>query len=155
MKIGFSQTAAHCVSGSTGTDLVNRLPTAIHKHSGLNYSCTQTDDGCFLKPSFRNMPYRNSFVPEIDIRISQKSGQTSLHMKGQPVKFVRIFMRVWFAALLIIEAILLAAGATSGMDSLFSLFIPVVIGILGYFLCKIATNATFHTVVKVIQKEFP
>lgn len=153
MKIGFSQTAEHTMSGSVGADFPKRLSEAIHRHTACNYVCIPKEDGYVLKPSFRNMPYRNSFVPEVYIDISRNNGQTALHLKGQPVKYVRIFMWVWIAFLLVMEVIFLAAS--SEMDSLFPVFIPAVMVMFGYFLCAIATKATFHAVVKAIRKEFP
>ena len=155
MKTDFSQTAEHCVSGTIDAEAINSLPEGILRRTGLPYTCTQTDDGWFLQPTFLNMYYRNSFVPEIDVIVSQNNGLTSLQMKGQPVKYVRNFMRFWFTSLLIIEAILLVAVALSGLEKLFAVFIPVVMSIFGYLLCKIATKATFCVVVKAIQKELP
>lgn len=155
MKIDFSQTAEHSIKGKVDADFVSLLPEVIFYRTGLRYTCTQTADGWVLNPMIRNLYYRNSFVPEIDARILQNNGQTVLHMTGRPVKFLLSFMRFWFVSLLIIEALLLIAVALSGFEKLFAVFIPVVMGILGYLLCKIATKATFCVVVKAIQKELP
>lgn len=155
MKIGFSQTAEYTISGSLGTDFPKRLSEALCLRTDWNYLCIQKNDCYFLKPSFRNMPYINSFVPEIEIRISQNDGKTSLHMTGQPVKFIRIFIRIWFGFLLLMGALSLIAVAASGTDGLIFVLGCVVMGVFGYLLCEIGTKVTFRSVVEAIQKEFP
>lgn len=155
MKIGFSQTAKHTISGSIGTDFPKRLSETLSLRTDWNYSCIEKEDGYFLKPSFRNMPYRNSFVPEIEIKISQNNGQTSLHMTGQPVKSVRIFMGFWFGFLLMMGVLSLIAVATSGAEEIPFVLICVGMGVFGYLLSEIGTRLTFRSVVKAIQTEFP
>ena len=153
MKSIFTQTAAPSIASTTSPICLNTLPQLIRKHTDWDYSCAQTDSGYFLKPAFRNMPYRNSFVPEVDIVVSCNDAQTVLHMSGQPVKFVRVFMTIWFYFLLIMEVFLLVLTISSNLDSLFPVFIPIIMCVFGYLLCKIATGATFRSVVKAIQKE--
>ena len=153
MKSIFTQTAEHSMASTTYPISLNDLPQSIHKHTDWDYSCVQTDRGYFLKPTFRDMPYRNSFVPEIDIVVSCNDTQTILHMSGQPVKFVRVFMAIWFGFALMMEVFLLALAITSYLDSLFPVFIPIIMCVFGYLLCKIATRATFKSVMKAIQKE--
>jgi len=153
MKSIFTQTAELNIASSTRTTSLNNLPDLIRKHTYLDYLCTQTDTGCFLKPTFRDMPCRNSFVPEIDIVVSRNDAQTLLYMSGQPVKFVRVFMAIWFGFALMMEVFLLALAITSTLDNLFPVFIPPIMCAFGYLLCKIATGATFRSVVKAIQKE--
>lgn len=153
MKSIFAYTAEHSIDSTTCPACLNDLPDVIRKHTDWDYSCAQTDTGCFMKPTFRNMPYRNSFVPEIDVIVSCNDTQTILYMWGQPVKFVRIFMALWFSLLLMMEVFLLALAITSNMDSLFTVFIPMIMCAFGYFLCKIATGATFKSVIKAIKKE--
>lgn len=153
MKSIFTQTSVHSISGATYPICLNNFPESIRKHTNWNYSYVQTDRGCFLKPAFHDMPYRNSFVPEIDIVVSRSDVQTILCISGQPVKFVRIFMAIVFSFLLMMEVVLLALTITSDLDNLFPVFIPIIICAFGYLLCKIATGATFKSVVKAIQKE--
>ncbi len=153
MKSVFAQTAEHRIDSTTRLTCLNDLPAVIRKHTVWDYSCTQTDTGCFLKPTFRNMPYRNSFVPEINVVVSPNDTQTILYMRGQPVRFVRIFIVFWFSFLLIMEIFLLANSITSNSGSLLPVFIPIIVCAFGYFLCKIATKAAFKSVMKAIQKE--
>lgn len=153
MKSIFTQTAEHSTASSTCSQNLRNLPDLIRKHTGLDYAYVQTDTGCLLKPTFRNMPYRNSFVPEIDIMVSCNGTQTILQIQGQPVKFVRTFMVFWFGGLLLMEAFLLVLAAASNLDSLFLAFIPVIMCIFGYLLCKTATGITFQSVIKAIEKE--
>ncbi len=150
----FTSTATHSISNSSCTDLFDTLPGAIRKHAQWDYICMKTDGGYFLKPTFRHMPYGNSFVPEIDITVSQNDSQAVLHMQGQPVVFVRVFMMIWFGFALLMEMLFLPLAITSGWDDLFIVFIPIILGAFGYFLCKIATKKTFYSVVNAIQKEF-
>ncbi|MBR2042707.1 MAG: hypothetical protein IJ946_00020 [Clostridia bacterium] len=153
MKSIFTQTAEHSIANTAYPAYLNELPKLIYKHTDWDYSCVQTDRGYFLKPTFRNMPYRNSFVPEIDIVVSCNDTQTILHMIGQPVKSVRVFMAIWFGFALMMEVFLLALAITSNLDSLFPVFIPLIMCAFGYLLCKIATRTTFKSVIKAIQKE--
>lgn len=153
MKSIFTHTAEHSMASATCPTCLDDLPNLIRKHTDWDYSCVQTDSGYFLKPTFRNVPYRNSFVPEIDIVVSYNNAQTILHMQGRPVKFVRVFMAIWFGFALMMELFLLATAITSNLDSLFPVFIPIIMCAFGYLLCKIVAGATFKSVTKVIQKE--
>jgi len=153
MKSIFSQAAEHRMASATCPTCLNDLPKLIRKHTDWDYSCAQTDSGYFLEPTFRNMPYRNSFVPEIDIVVTRNDVQSILYMVGRPVKFVRIFMAIWFGFALMMEVFLLALAITSNLDSLFPVFIPIILCVFGYLLCKIATGATFKSVMKAIKKE--
>ena len=155
MKIGFSQTAVHRITSPIPADFPNSFPEAIQRGTGWNYACSQNVDGYLLKPTFRNMPYRNSFVPEMAVSISQDNGQTLLHIQGKPVKFVRIFMKFWLGFLLLMEVFLLALAVTSSLDDLFFIFGPIVLCVFGYALCAIGTKVSFRAVVKAIQKAFP
>jgi hypothetical protein len=100
------------------------------------------------------MPYGNSFVPEIDIVISGQDDKTVLQMTGRPVKFVRVFMKIWFRFLAFMEACGLLITVSSGVSGFPFLFIPVIMCVFGYLLCKIATKLTFRTVVNAIRQEF-
>ena len=153
MKSIFSQTAEHSIANTTYPACLNDLPKLIRKHTDWDYTCTQTETGYYLKPTFRNMPHRNAFVPEIDVVVSHNNAQIVLHMSGQPVTFVRVFMAIWFSFALMMEVFLLALAITSNLDSLFPVFIPLIMCAFGYLLCKIATRATFRSVVKAIQEE--
>ena len=153
MKSIFTQIAEHSFSNATSPAYLYDLPQLIRKHTNWNYSCVQTDTGYFLKPTFRDMPYRNAFVPEINVVVSRNDAQTILYMSGQPVKFVRIFNAIWFGFALMTEAFLLTLAINSNSDSLFPVFIPIIMYVFCYLLCKIATRATFKSVVKAIQKE--
>ena len=122
MKPIFTQTAEHSITGTNCPTCLSDLPKLIRKHTDWDYTCTQTDAGYYLKPTFRDMPYRNSFVPEIDIVVSHNDAQTILYMNGQPVKFVRVFMAIWFGFALMMEVFLLVLAFTSNLDSLFFVF---------------------------------
>ena len=153
MSALFTETANCSVNNTIHSNFLKTLPDVIRKHADWDYSCQETDTGCFLKPTFRHMPYRNSFVPEIDVVVSHNNAQIVLHMSGQPVKSVRVFMAIWFGFALMMEVFLLALAITSNLDGLFPVFIPIILCVFGYLLCKIATGATFKSVMKVIQKE--
>ena len=99
------------------------------------------------------MPYRNSFVPEIDVVASSCGEHTILQMRGQPVKFVRIFMAIWFISLLMFELCFLVLAITSKLDSIFPVFVPIGMCAFGYLLCKLATKATFNSVTNAIRRE--
>ena len=150
----FTEKATHCINKIISANGFEVLPEVIRQHTDLDYAYQQKHAGCNLKPTFRNMPYRNSFVPEIDIIIFNRDSQTELQMIGQPIKFVRIFMASWFSFLLTMEVFFIILAITSNLDSLFPLFIPLAMCAFGYLLCKLATKATFSSVVKAIKKEF-
>jgi hypothetical protein len=153
MKL-FTEMATHCINKNLSTNGFEILPEVIRQHTDWDYTYRQKPTGCSLKPTFRNMPYRNSFVPEIDIVISNRDSQTELQMIGRPVKFVRVFMAFWFSFLLVMEVFIVILAITSSLDSLFPLFIPLAMCAFGYLLCKLATKAAFNSVVKAIKKEF-
>ena len=98
------------------------------------------------------MPYRNSFVPEIDIIASNHETHTVLHITGQPVKSVRVFMAFWFGFSILMEAFLLIFAITSNLDSIIPVFIPLVLCLYGYLLCQLGTKAAFNTIIKAIKK---
>ena len=153
MKL-FTELATHYLNKTFSTNDFETLPAVISKYTGWDYTYQQKGKGCFLKPTFRNMLYRNSFVPQIDIVISNRDSETELQMIGQPVKFVRVFMALWFGFLLVMEGFFVILAITSSLDGLLPLFIPLVMCAFGYLLCKLATKATFNSVVKAIKKEF-
>ena len=153
MKL-FAEMATHHINKTISTSGFEILPEVIRRHTDWDYAYQQKTTGCSLKPTFRNMPYSNSFVPVIDIVIYNGDSQTELKMIGQPVKFVRVFMALWFSFLLAMEVFFVILAITSNLDSLFPLFIPLAMCAFGYLLCKLATKATFNSVVKAIKKEF-
>ena len=153
MKL-FTEMATHCINKTISTSGFEILPEVIRQHTDWDYAYQQKTKGCSLKPTFRNMPYTNSFVPEIDVVISNHNSQTELQMIGQPVKFVRVFMALWFSFLLALQVYFIILAITSNLDGLFPLFIPLAMCAFGYLLCKLATKATFNSVVKAIKKEF-
>ena len=151
----FTQTMEHKINNSFCSDFLQKLPEVIRMHTDWDYTYQQRDYGCFLKPTFHNMPYRNSFVPEIDVTVSHYEGYTLLHITGQPVKSVRIFMSLWFIFLSLMEAFLLILSIDSNPESIIPVVIPIAMCVFGYLLCKLATKATFHSVVQAILKGFP
>ena len=153
MKL-FTEMATHCINKTISTSGFEILPEVIRQHTDWDYAYQQKTKGCSLKPTFRNMPYTNSFVPEIDVVISNHNSQTELQIIGQPVKFVRVFMALWFSFLLALQVYFIILAITSNLDGLFPLFIPLAMCAFGYLLCKLATKATFNSVVKAIKKEF-
>ena len=153
MKL-FTEMATHCINKTISTNGFEILPDVIRQHTNWDYACHHKTTGCSLKPTFCNMPYRNSFVPEIDVVISNHNSQTELQIIGQPVKFVRVFMALWFSFLLALEVFFIILAITSNLDRLFPLFIPLAMCAFGYLLCKLATKATFNSIVKAIKKEF-
>jgi len=152
MKI-FTEIATHCINKTISTNSFEILPEVIRQHTDLDYVYYQTPTGCKLKPTFLNMAYRNSFVPEIHIVVSNRNLQPELQMTGQPVKFVRVFMALWLSFFLAMEVFFVVLAFTSKLDSLVSLFIPFFMCVFGYLLCKLATKFTFNSVVKAIKKE--
>ncbi len=153
MGIGFSYISEYRTNKNITADVCGNLPAAIRRHTDWNYTCEQTNSGCLLKPVFRDMPYRNSFVPEIDIAVYCEDGQNVLRMHGQPVKMVRYFMAFWLGVLLLMQVFVVALAVASKLNGLFPLFLPAIMGVLGYFLCKIDTKWVFLSVTKAIQKE--
>ena len=153
MESIFAQAAEHRIASTTCPACLNDLPILVSKHTDWDYVCTQTDAGYYLKPTFHNMSYRNSFVPEIDIVVSRNDAQTILYIGGRPVKFVRVFMTIYFCFALMMEILLLVLAITSNLDSLFPVFIPIILCVFGYLLCKIATTTTFKSIMKAFQKE--
>ena len=150
----FTQTMEHRINNNFCSDSLQKLPEVIRRHTDWGYTYQQRDSGCVLKPTFHNMPYMNSFVPEIDVIVSRHEDYTLLQITGQPVKWVRTFMALWFSFLLLMEVFLLILAAASILDSIIPDVIPIAMCVFGYLLCKLATKATFKSIVKAVQKEF-
>lgn len=153
MKIGFSQKETLTVGEPICADFFDKLPNTIYQKTGFNYACMQIFDGFFLKPSYKNMPYRNAFVPEITVLVSKTNEQTVLHLKGQPVKFVRTFIGFWLSFLLVMQVLLFTVIAPAQINVFFPGLAPAMIGILGYLLCSVVTKGIFKSIVRAIQKE--
>ncbi|MBP3922141.1 MAG: hypothetical protein J6D27_04165 [Ruminiclostridium sp.] len=155
MKHIFGSSAKHSIKKQSCPDYPKKLPEAILKHTDWDYSYEQTESGLLLKPTFQNMPYKNSFVPELSVTITEKGDEAVLQMTGKPIKSVRIFNICFCAFLLIIEVLLLLLFFTSGIGSIFPLFIPIVIILLNFLIIKVGTASTFKSVVRAISKELP
>lgn len=151
----FWSSAKHSIKKLSCPDYPKKLPEAIQKHTDWDYSYEQTESGLLLKPTFQNMPYKNSFVPELSVTITEKGDEAVLQMTGKPVKAVRIFNICFCAFLLIIEILLLLLFITSGIRSIFPLFIPIAIILLNFLIIKVGTASTFKSVVRAISKELP
>ena len=153
MKRLFTQMAEHKIKNADCSDFFEKLPYLIYTYTDWPYKYQQRNDGYLLKPIFHNMPYRNSFVPEIDIIVSNNEDYTMLHITGRPVKFVRVFMAFWMSLLSLLEVYLLILAITSNLNGIFPVFIPIIMCVFGYLLCELGTKATFNSVVRAIQKE--
>ena len=79
MKL-FTERTTLCINKIISTNGFEVLPEVIRQHTDWDYTYQQRLTGCSLKPTFRNMPYRNSFVPEIEIVISNRDSQTELQL---------------------------------------------------------------------------
>ena len=154
MRSVFSQTAEHRIANTASPLPLNELPGVIYKHTGLDYTFAATDKGFSLKPTFRNMPYRNSFVPEIDVAVSRNDTETILHMSGRPIKPTRIFWGRWFGFLLLMQVFLLVFALSPEAALSFQFFIPIILCVFAFLLCKIATGHAFRAVTEAIRKEF-
>ena len=153
MKNLFTQIAQLRINNTITYDFLQKLPELIYRHTHWEYKQQQENGCCLLKPTFRNMLYRNSFIPEINITLSPYEEYTTLHITGRPAKSVRILMAFWFSFLSLMEVVLLLGAITSNLDSITPVFIPIAMGAFGYLLCKLATKANFKSVVRVIQTE--
>ena len=153
MKPFFTFTAEHRIEGAACSLNWNDLPGMIRKHTDWSYSCKQTDTGCLLKPVFRKTPYRNSFVPEIEVTVLRDHSHTVLCLRGRPVLSVRIFMTLWLSIVSLAQLSLLAAAVTSNLESLAVVFVPSIMGVFGYLMCKICTGVTFRSVSNAIAEE--
>ena len=156
MNLDFSVSEVHRTQVPVTEAFAGQLLHAIHEYTNYKYTCEQTPTGYLLNPSFRaflrdNM-YRNSFIPEITVTVSQDQGQTVLHMTGKPVKKNRIFLYIWTGVLLILGLI---GAARFGLWNPPAGLIPMGMGIYGYLLGKLGTRFSFHTVVKAIARDFP
>jgi hypothetical protein len=150
----FTQTAECRINHSVCPHTFDILPEVIRKRTDWEYTYHLRDTGCFLSPTFRNMPYRNSFVPEIDIVFSNDEEYTILHLSGQPSKFVRTFFGFWcvFVSLFLVLGIILLI--VSGVEALMTALVPAGMLAFAYFLCKYGTKRTFDSIVKAIQSEY-
>lgn len=151
----FLQKADYCTKLPVTQNLSDHFLHAIHEYTNLSYFCTKTASGYFLEPLFRHTLWRNSFMPEITVSICQDADRDHLHIEGQPVKSVRIFVSICFWGSLAMALFSLVAALISDGTEAGCAIIPLVIAIYSFFLCTLATTATFHNVVNAIKKEFP
>ncbi len=154
MKALLAQTAKHEIDNAIPFTTFEKLPEIIWEHTDWEYTYRQTSTGCFLKPTFRNMPYRNSFIPEIDITVSCDEAHTTLHISGRPVKSVRIFMTLFYAIWSVFSVLLIILAITTQQDILFIAIMPLVLGAFFLLVGKFSLQAIFNSIVKAIQKEF-
>lgn len=155
MKAFFEQSATHKIDNAIPFTTFEKLPEIIREHTDWEYTYRQTSTGCFLKPTFRNMQYRNSFIPEIDITVSCDEAHTTLHISGRPVKSVRIFMTLFYAIWSVLSEWLIIQAITSQQGILFIAIMPLVLGAFFLLIVKFSLQAIFNSIVKAIQKEFP
>jgi hypothetical protein len=155
MKAFFEQSATHKIDNATASTAFEKLPEIIREHTDWEYAYQATNTGCLLKPTFRNMQYRNCFIPEIDISVSCDEAHTTLHISGRPVKSVRIFMTLFYAIWSVLSVWLIIQAITSQQGILFIAILPLVLGAFFLLIEKFSLQATFNSIVKAIQKEFP
>ena len=152
MGIGFFETTNHSVNWIVDADCLKSLPDLMCHYTDWTYSFKPTEKGCLLTPTFRNVPYRNAFAPEISIEVSQKEGGTDFKIIGKPIKPIRIFMALWFLILAMFEVLIIIISFTSGLESILPLFVPVAMCVFGYCLCKIGTLISFKSIAKAIKQ---
>ena len=136
---------------SNAENLTERIDKALRTHYNRPYTCQKTADGCFLKPVFRNVLCRNSFVLEYSVVVSQKDNPTTLQIQGKLPRFVLFFIIFWLAAVAFLEMVVLATAVTSGLDTPILFFVPVAMFVFGYLFCELGTKFAFRNVVKAIQ----
>ena len=149
MNLGFTETVVHKTESPVGDDLTELLLSIAHNHTNFQYTCEKKEDRYWLRPTFKNMPYRNSFVPEIYVALGWEGDQRVFTIQGRPVRNVRIFMTIWFFSLLPhgIIGLLTMEGIPR--------FIPLFMAVFGYLLCKLGGRRTFYTFTEGLQKIFP
>ena len=154
MKALLAQTAKHEIDNAIPSTTFEKLPEIIREHTDWEYTYRQTSNGCLLKPTFRNMQYRNSFIPEIDITVSCDETHTTLHISGRPVKSVRIFLALFYAIWSVLSVLLIIQAIASQQGILFIAIIPLVLGTFFLLVGKFSLQAIFNSIVKAIQKEY-
>lgn len=154
MLLDFSRTTEYHISREIGEAELNRMPEAIYKHTDYSYKYFKTNTGCVLLPTFSKDSARNSFVPEIDIAISQSNGQTNFKITVKPVDFVRFFMVFWYVFLIFFEVFAIIIFINKGVENIGFVVMPVVMGVFAYGICKYATKQSFENVIAAFMKEY-
>lgn len=155
MKWDFTQTASITAAKPIPADFCERVTVKLRREHEMNYQCKATDDGYFMKPAFSFgyfSWYHNSFVPEVSVSVAQEEDATVLHLTGKPLTTVRVFMLFYICFALLMEVSFLALIASSEMDRIYPLFIPILMGLFFYFLCKICTKYSFQSIVSTIKQ---
>jgi len=155
MKALLAQTAKHEINNAIPSASFEKLPEIIREHTDWEYAYQATNTGCLLKPTFRNMQYRNCFIPEIDISVSCDKAHTTLRISGRPVKSVRIFLALFYAIWSVFSVLLIIQAITTQQDILFIAILPLILGAFFLLVGKFSLQAIFNSIVKAIQKEFP
>ena len=154
MHFGLCETAQPSMRPNSNVITTDLLQNAINEHSNWAYSVTETEKGWLLKPNFRDAPYRNGFVPEIQLTRSWEDEKTLL-FTGQLPKATKIFVLCWFGAVLTMQTLILMLAVFSNLEISWSTFIPVGLCLFGYLICKLGMKEPFYTAVRAIRKSFP
>ena len=155
MRFDFSQCENCRISVPDGAVLPELLLNAIHSHTDLRYSWEQTANGFFLKPRFREIPYRNSFLPELTVTVSREGDSADLQITGRPVNYVRIGVQIWIICVLLFWIPVLVGAAASAWDSIIPVLIPPFMAVFAYLLCKLGMLFPFRSVINAIEKAYP
>ena len=151
MTFGFYEQKTYCFSGELPADFFDKLPEKIHCYTGRQYECEKTADGCCLTPAFKDVLYRNAFVPEIEIHLSYVAGETIVTVCGRLAKSVRAFARFWFGALAFFEVFLLAAVPFGKLQVWYGPLLPLGMAAFGYLMSKIGLMLGFWFFTKPIR----
>ena len=151
MKFGFQENESFRVKGELPADFFDKLPENISRDALWQYECEKTADGCCLTPTFKDVPYRNAFVPEIEIHLSYVAGETIVTVCGRLAKSVRAFARFWFGALAFFEVFLLAAVPFGKLQVWYGPLLPLGMAAFGYLMSKIGLMLGFWFFTKPIR----
>ena len=153
MRIPFQQTATCKVNREITSDFYFKLTQAIFNRTKLKYTHYHRTYGCFLKPTnLRLGKMLNSFIPELNIVASRQDSQTILHISGQPVMHIRIFMAIWIGYFLL-HGIAFLVRAINANESIVPALIAFGLCVCSYLFFELVTKAYFRSVINAIEQE--
>ena len=141
------------VNGELPKDLPKCLETAILMDTGYEYTCSETQEGYILQPTFRLSPHKNSFVPEIAVVVDNQEEQTILRLAAKPVRSVRAVMKIFMGLALFMFVLLLMIAVSGNLNSPFVLLVGAAIVLYGFLLAKLGLKFTFRKIAAAIQGE--
>ena len=102
----------------------------------------------------RIIDYRNSFLPQIHLKLQQELSDVSVNVTFKLMPFVSIFISLWLLIVFVTGTVLLIAPNNEDTDAGFAFgkFIPIIMFIFGYLMLFLAFNYEVNKAKKELKQ---